>query len=469
MKVIIIGGGISGCTAYLQLKRHLPQLTPPSRHEITIYEAYETDISTTNECRDGQTHSSSLVVGGGLGVFPNGLRVLKRLDEDILRDVVREGYVIAHQDLKSKNGRLLLRMDSTADPDPDMEGQRMHLLGISRHSLWSSLRRRIPDRDIQTKRVSRVVANQDGRNMVYFADESSSVDADLVIGADGLKGITKSALFLGQEICRPEYQGLVGVGGFISADEVQGLVEKGSMSLVFGGNGFFGYFFSNSSLSAPDRDSPYHVSEAGQTLAWWSTYAVDSCPDPKNLDMDTVVKQLRERHAHWRDPVIAKILLSLRVSSMYPTWTSSQLPRWESDGVVLVGDAAHALPSTSGQGSSQALEDVEALAMLLGHALQGVYSTGSADTLKLKAAITTAARRYEAIRYPRVRRILENAQRMQSNKRDMGFLTEYMMYCGLWIAGCFPKLMSRFTQRVINYDIAEDVRTFVERQMASTF
>ncbi|KAL4904932.1 hypothetical protein BDW74DRAFT_178502 [Aspergillus multicolor] len=433
MKVIIVGGGISGCAAYLLVKRHLPRPTPAYQHEMTIYEAYDTDIDTAHEDRDGQTHSSSLVVGGGLGVFPNGLRVLKRLDEDILREVVREGYVIGHQDLRSKDGTLLLRMDTTADPDRDTEGQRMHLLWVSRHSLWSSLRRRVPDRDIRTKRVSRVIASEFGRNMVHFADESSPVDADLVIGADGLKGITKQALFPGQEICKPEYQGLVSVGGFISA-EVQGLVDEGSMSLVFGGNGFFGYFFSNSDSSAPDRDSVYHVSEPGQSLAWWSTYAVDDCPDPRNLDRGSVVEQLRERHAHWRDPVIQKILPSLRVSSMYPTWTSPQLPAWQRDGVVLVGDAVHALPSTSGQGSSQALEDVEAFAMLLGHALQGVYPTDSTDTLAYKAAITAAAKQYEAMRFPRVRKILENAQRMQSSKRDMGVIAEYLMYCGLWIA-----------------------------------
>ncbi|KAL6232661.1 hypothetical protein BDW75DRAFT_242754 [Aspergillus navahoensis] len=411
MKIVVIGGGISGCAAYLQLKKHLPQPSPSSQHEIIIFEAYDTDVNTTHDDRDGQTHSSTLVVGGGLGLLPNGLRVLKRLDEDILRDVVRGGYVIAHQNMKSKNGTLLLRMDPTADPDLEPDGKRMHLLGTSRHSLWSNLRRRIPDCDIRTKRVSRVVADDRGRNMVYFADGNPPVEADLVIGADGVKGVTKHALFPEQQICGPEYQGLVGVGGFISTEEVQGLVEKGSMNLVFGGNGFFGYFFSDCTSSALDSGSAYHVSEPGEALAWWSTYTADECPDPKTLDMGAVARQLCERHAHWKDPVIQKILPSLRVRSMFPTWTSPQLPTWQRDGVVLVGDAAHALPSTSGQGSSQALEDAEAFAMLLSHTL----------------AITTAARQYEGIRYPHVQAILENAQRMQNSKRDMGLIAEYIM------------------------------------------
>lgn len=210
MKIIIIGAGISGCTAYLQLKKHLPQPrgpAPAAQHEITIYEAYDTNIDTTDEGRAGDTHSSTLVVGGGLGIFPNGLNVLKRLDGDILRDIVRGGYAIAHQDLRTKNGALLVRMETTADADPGLDGKQMHLLGVSRHWLWRSLRIRIPDCDIQTRRVASVVANESGRNKVHFVDGSEPVEADLVIGADGIKGVTKLALFPGQEKdYAPEYQ-----------------------------------------------------------------------------------------------------------------------------------------------------------------------------------------------------------------------------------------------------------------------
>ncbi|KAL4784968.1 hypothetical protein BJX76DRAFT_325939 [Aspergillus varians] len=354
-------------------------------------------------------------------------------------------------------------MDPTAAPD--IEGKRVHLLGTSRHSLWRNLRLRIPDCDIQTRRVLSVVANRDGRNVVRFADGGEPVEADLVVGADGIRGVTKQALFPGEEeLYAPQYQGLVGVGGFISTEKVQGLVEKGTMNLVFGGNGFFGYFFSNSSISAPDRESIYHVSEPGKTLGWWSTYAVDECPDTKTLDMEAVAKQLRERHAHWKDPVIRKILDSLNVKNMYPTWTSPQLPTWERNGVVLVGDAAHALPSTSGQGSSQALEDVEAFAMLLGHALGNTYREISPAIRAYKEAITTAAKQYMEIRHPRVQSVLETAQRMQNSKRGMGIVAEYVMYCAMWIAGCFPKMMSGPLQRVINYDVSSTVETVIELQ-----
>lgn len=208
------------------------------------------------------------------------------------------------------------------------------------------------------------------------------------------------------------------------------------MNFVFGGNGFFGYFFSESSMFAANRDSPYHVSEPGDSLAWWSTYEIEECPDWKTLDMDDVTRQLRERHANWKEPVAKKVIQSLDVENMYPTWTLPALPTWERDGVVLVGDAAHALPSSSGQGSSQALEDVEALALLLAHHLHmGNAHLDEVAPNAQKNAIKAAASQYVNLRQPHVNVILESAQKTQNSKREMGILKEYFMYGVMKIMG----------------------------------
>lgn len=228
----------------------------------------------------------------------------------------------------------------------------------------------------------------------------------------------------------------MGIGGFLPSSEVKDWVEKGSMNFVFGGNGFFGYFYSESSASDPNRDSPYDASEPGDTISWWSTYAVDECPDHRSIDRDDVAKQLRERHGQWKDPVVQRVIHSVRVDNMYPTWTSPQLPTWERDGVVLVGDAAHALPSTSGQGSSQALEDVEAFTLFLSYYLRQAYNDQQSTMMAAeKEAIRTAAKRYVDLRQPRVQGILDRAQKVQNSKRDMGVIAEYFMYCMMWIFG----------------------------------
>lgn len=466
MKIAIIGAGISGCAAYLQLQKHLP-----GSHTITIYESHDTskdrkfDASKGSQEEDA-THSSTLIVGGGLGIGPNGLHVLKRLDEDLLRDIVRGGYVVPHGNLKSKHGRLLIRMDNSAPGVGDEPP--LHMVGCSREWLWRCLRARIPDGDIVTKRVERVVASPDHRNTIYFKDESPSVEADLVIGADGIKSVAKRALFpeAEEDPFPPHYEGVCGIGGFLPSSEVKDLVEKGSMNFIFGGNGFFGYFFSTSSSIAAHRDSPHHVSEPGDLLAWWSTYSVDECPDPNMLDMDDVLQQLQKRHEHWGDPVVQKVLKSARVKSIYPTWTSPQLPTWERDGVVLVGDAAHALPSSSGQGSSQALEDVESFAKLLSYFL-GKADDSDSSVRECKEAVKLAAKQYMDLRRPRVQAILDDARKRQSKKRDMGVIEEYLMYSIMWIMGFFPSVMNSFAQQVFSYNVAEHVDQVIAEMDAS--
>ena len=227
----------------------------------------------------------------------------------------------------------------------------------------------------------------------------------------------------------------MGIGGFVSAERVKDDVDKGSMNFIYGGNGFFGYFFSESAPSSSHRESPSHVSDPGDSLAWWSSFSADECPDPETIDMEAVAEQLRARHGSWKEPVVQKVLQSLQVRNLYPVWTLPQLPTWERNGVVLVGDAAHALPPTSGQGASQALEDVEAFALFLSHYLGRAYQEEFVRDAGNKSVITTSAKQYMELRLPHVTMILEDAKKKQNNKRDMGIIEEYLMYCFLWILG----------------------------------
>lgn len=199
MKVVVVGAGIAGCAAYLELQARLPN-SSGGNHEITIYDAYNTDLdmSPNERQKTVKTHSSAVIVGGGLGIAPNGLNVLRRLNENLLKDVVRGGYVVTTSNIKNKNGWTLLSMQPTG---PELQSkvtddpERMHMVACSRHSLWKSLRARIPDEHILNRRVREVVIHDHGKNILRFADGSPEVEADLVIGADGVKSTVKKALF----------------------------------------------------------------------------------------------------------------------------------------------------------------------------------------------------------------------------------------------------------------------------------
>lgn len=231
---------------------------------------------------------------------------------------------------------------------------------------------------------------------------------------------------------------MVGIGGFVPLADVSPNIEAGAMTIVFGGNGFFGYAPSDTSTEAPNRHIPQGIMPPGKTVMWWSTYAIEECPNPKTIDKEAVKQDLQKRHANWRNPVIQKIISSVEVETMYPVWTTPELPTWERDGVVLIGDAAHTLPPTSGQGTSQALEDVECFSMFLAHYLRQGYDCKSPMAMEVetaKVAISQTSTKYIEMRQPRVRGILTRAKQMENKKRDLNIFEEWMLYLVLFIIG----------------------------------
>ncbi|RAL00094.1 FAD-dependent oxidoreductase, partial [Aspergillus ibericus CBS 121593] len=286
-------------------RKHLPQ-PPGGDHEYTIYEAYNTDENTTfREHQPQDTHSSSLIVGGGLGVAPNGLHVLERLDPDLLHDVVQRRYMVDHSNLRTKHGHLLMRLPSSGTCPSSNRYSPTHPLGISRHALWQGLRRRIPDAIIVNKRVSSVTANPTGPNTITFTDNSPPIHADLVIGADGLKSIVKQALFpeSTEDPYPPHYDDFP-------------LIPRGSMTFLFSGTGFFGYFYATSSPTAPYRSSLHHISPPpGDTLAWWTTYSLPTPTPTPNHPPPYPIRILDRpsRATHPPHPLRGKYLAGMHV------------------------------------------------------------------------------------------------------------------------------------------------------------
>ncbi|PWY68009.1 FAD/NAD(P)-binding domain-containing protein, partial [Aspergillus sclerotioniger CBS 115572] len=471
MKIVIVGGGISGCVAYLALRKHLPRPPPPAEdHEFTIYEAY--DANTNHDRSEQDTHSSTPIIGGGLGIAPNGLHVLERLDSDLLHEIVQGGYMVDHSNVKTKHGHLLMRLSSSTACLSPNNPLPMHLLGTSRHNLWQALHRRIPEDIIINKRVVKVTPNTTGPKTLTFADDSPPVSADVVIGADGLKSITKRALFpeATEDPYSPHYENLISIGGFLPTTSLPP-TPPGSMNLLFSATGFFGYFYANSSPTSPHRSSPHHISPPGDTLAWWTTYSMPTptpTPTPPdltspNLNLTTLTQHLHTRYSTWTDPTISTILPTITIKTIYPVFTSPPLPTFSSTGIILIGDAAHTLPPTSGQGASQALEDVEVLSLFLKHYLGISYHDENGGVSELEA-VSRAGEEYTSLRRPRVQGILERAEKMQGLKRDSigwlgGRVREWMMYLGMWLMGWFPGLVGwgMGLRGVVEYDLPWEV------------
>jgi 2-polyprenyl-6-methoxyphenol hydroxylase-like FAD-dependent oxidoreductase len=126
-------------------------------------------------------------------------------------------------------------------------------------------------------------------------------------------------------------------------------------------------------------------------------------PDPAALAAVPAEKwRAQLRHLFLDDdvPALAAIDHTDQISTGWVTYDMPSVPIWHQGRVVLVGDAAHAVSPSAGQGASLAIED----AVVLGTCLRDASDAGA------------AFRAYEAARRPRVERIVAQGRRNGSGK-----------------------------------------------------
>lgn len=199
MKIVIVGGGISGLALYIALQKYLGK-PHASEHplEVFIYETYDASrrqqrVGSSGEGQDEHPRLVSEAVGGALGVSPNGMRVLGDLHEDLYRAVAIHGYPVSHFRIHNAYGWAL---GSFAAADKSNPSRETYL--ISRQGLWNCLRDHVPDHVIIRRTVSAVTCGKNQRPRVAFTDGSPDEEVDLVLGADGVRSVAKSAILGGR-------------------------------------------------------------------------------------------------------------------------------------------------------------------------------------------------------------------------------------------------------------------------------
>jgi 2-polyprenyl-6-methoxyphenol hydroxylase-like FAD-dependent oxidoreductase len=216
------------------------------------------------------------------------------------------------------------------------------------------------------------------------------------------------------------------------------------MVFTFGPNGFFGY-------------SPSSTTES----MWWSTVQADDLPSQSRIALSDLRKQLKDHHGNWKDPFIQSIIQKADVDHVYPSWTSPELPYWSKDGLILIGDAAHALNPTSGQGSSQAFEDAKTLSICLSRYL-------SQSNLSVPEATAKAGDLYYGVRQPRLHAILVRTAKLSGTKKELNFVEEMITCAFFWIMGKFPVigklLIGDVTKELNEWDVYAEIKRVLKEQ-----
>lgn len=250
-------------------------------------------------------------------------------------------------------------------------------------------------------------------------------------------------------------RGLSTLGGFIETKYLQSIPTDGPMPypfsqtiMTFGPNGFLGYTPCNAGgiTITGDHIQGKTALPPGDMGFWWARSAHEN-PDTEP-DVERAKAGLAEKMKSWRDPNIRSILQHSLKTAMIPTYALPKQKTWAGKRVVLVGDAAHgksnrpvplgdssdeprvALPTSSGQGVSQSLEDAEALAMLLAYHLPSAPESQFSNEPELLQKIFD---QYMLVRKAHVEKILDAGNRGGDASRDMNVVAEYMMYAFFWI------------------------------------
>jgi 2-polyprenyl-6-methoxyphenol hydroxylase-like FAD-dependent oxidoreductase len=218
-----------------------------------------------------------------------------------------------------------------------------------------------------------------------FAD-GTFAEGDLLIGADGVNSATRQLAL--PDLPAPDFTGMIGVGGFTS-EALLPATEQHAMTFAFGGRGFFGF------------------SGSGDGQAMWWTNLPRSSPlsreELQQTSTDALRRELLARFGDYFAPVPRFIEESESILQLN-IFDIQSLPSWHAGRVLVLGDAAHAVSPSAGQGASLALEDAMLLARLL----------RDADDY------AAAFRAFEAERKPRVQRIVAEGRRRGGDKQLVG-------------------------------------------------
>lgn len=186
MKVIIVGAGLSGLGTAIALRRYVQDAV-----EIKIYDradAHDTGLYGWNDHADLRLKHQ----GAAINLQANALRVLKELDAELAASIRASGFPCQGYTWKTAGNYWLGR-------------EHADLLCISRLDVVQCLQNALPaDVAVQYRTISKVEIGTAQKPRVHFKDGGNE-EADLVVGADGIRSLTRHSLFGDDERYQPNY------------------------------------------------------------------------------------------------------------------------------------------------------------------------------------------------------------------------------------------------------------------------
>ena len=341
LNVAIIGAGMGGLASAAALSK--------AGIDVTVYE---------------QARQFTRL-GAGIQIGCNAMHVLRGLGlEQHLRE--QTFYPRSWSNRDWRTGEVMF--DMVFGPSAEEKYGAPYLLA-HRGDLHAALASTVPAELIHLGHALSGLDQTEGGVRLRFAN-GHSVEADAVVGADGVNSVVRTSLFGEAE---PHFTGRIAYRTVYPAERLDGF-DMGDCTKWWGEDRHIVMY-----PVKPDRSEVYFVTsqpEPGFNLESWSAKG------------DVGVLRAAFEGFH---PDVQRVLAACPDVHKRPLVDREPLDHWVAGNVALLGDACHPMTPYMAQGAAMAIED----AAILSRCLAGVDRDG----------IAAALERYEANRQPRTARM----------------------------------------------------------------
>jgi salicylate hydroxylase len=328
-RILIVGGGIAGLATAIALRR--------SNREIIVLE------------------KSRMLkeVGALISLQPNAMRIVSRWD---ITSFLQNAEPILDEAFKilDINGKPVANI-----PTKEHCGARrtiFHRQDLHNALKAAALSESLPGEPVHI-RTGAAVARCDAENGIVHLESGEKIEGDLVIGADGIRSALRESI-LGDRVDSvptglSAYRALVDIDKIDSLDCDKNVFDpqKPVTTMIVGHD--------RRIIMGPGRGS--------KILGMVALVPDEKLSDISAAESWTSEGSLDELIEAYRDfpPWVQTIFRAAPDLALWQLRDIEPLMRWHKGRAILIGDAAHAMLPTQGQGASQSVEDAEALAAFL--------------------------------------------------------------------------------------------------------
>jgi len=351
LTALVVGAGVGGLTAALALAR--------AGLLVTVVE----QAQALGE------------VGAGLQVSPNATRVLVNIG----LEAELSALAFRPEAVEARGWRRGQEISRVPLGDSARERYGFPYFHMHRADLVSVLEQASRAEPRIHLRLGEAVAacEDDGTPSLVLAS-GERLEADVLVGADGLRSLVREALF---GPAAPRFTGNVAWRGLIPAERLEGADIRPVATLWMGPGAHF-----------------VHYSVRGGTLVNFVGVVERNDWREESWSSRGEAADLRRDFSGWH-PTVRRIVEAAPEDACFrwALFDRDPLPRWSHGAVTLLGDACHPTLPFMAQGACMAIEDAAVLAACLSSGRRG--------------GIPAALSRYEDLRRPRTAGIQASSRR----------------------------------------------------------